>query len=113
VIEQLYALDPIVKPMFGCHAIYIQNKIVLMLRCKEDFSDDNGVWVSIAPPYKTELKEEIPTLRSIGLFGKMNTTWQNIPQSSDTFEEDIMRVCELILKHDQRIGKIPKAKKKA
>jgi hypothetical protein len=112
VLEQLYSLDPIVKPMFGCHAVYVQNKIVLMLRQKEDFPEDNGVWVASTPEHKSKLKAEFPTLRSIGLFGEVTTTWQNLPQRSDSFEEDVMRICELIRKHDLRIGKIPKAKKK-
>jgi hypothetical protein len=112
VLEQLYSLDPIVKPMFGCHAIYVQNKIVLMLRRKEDFPEDNGVWVASTPEHKSKLKAEFPTLRSIGLFGEVTSTWQNLPQISDSFEEDVKRICELILKRDQRIGKIPKTKKK-
>src|SRR5687768_15562847 len=101
-----------VKPMFGCHAIYVQSKMMLMLRCKEDFTEDNGVWVATTPEHKESLKEAFPTLRSIGVLGTAATAWQNLPQSSDTFEEDVLEICDLILKRDKRIGKIPKPKKK-
>jgi hypothetical protein len=112
VVEQLYSLDPVIKPMFGCHAIYVRNKIMLMLRYREDFPDDNGVWIASARDDMASLKNEFPSLRPIGLFGEMATTWQNIPLGADSFEADVNNICELILKKDARIGKIPKAKNK-
>lgn len=36
VIENLFVLNPIVKAMFGAYAIYVDNKIVLILRDKKD-----------------------------------------------------------------------------
>lgn len=112
VVEQLHSLNPIVKPMFGCHAVYVENKIVLMLRRKNDFREDNGVWVASKPEYMHALQEEFPSLRHIRLLGEKTAGWQNVPESCDTFEEDVIRICALILKRDARIGKIPKSKKK-
>jgi hypothetical protein len=112
VIEQLHQLQPQIKPMFGCHALYVENKIVLMLRKKENNTDDNGVWIATTPEHHQDLKKLFPSLRSIRLFGPKESGWQILPEDADDFEESAMRVCDLIVRRDPRIGKIPKARKK-
>ena len=112
VLDELYSLDPVVKPMFGCHAIYIQNKIVLMLRLKEQHAYDNGVWVASLPEHWDALKREFPSLRTIKLFGETVSSWQNLPHDADDFEESVLKICALVRKNDARIGKIPKPKKR-
>jgi hypothetical protein len=111
VLEKLNRIDPIVKPMFGCHAVYVREKIVLILRQKENAESDNGVWIATSHEHHASLKKDFPSLRSIQVFGE-NGGWQIIPEDADDFEESVFRVCELILKNDPRLGKIPKAKKK-
>ena len=44
--------------------------------------------------------------------GKGETGWQMIHEDADDFEEAVTRVCWMILKGDERVGKIPKARKK-
>jgi hypothetical protein len=111
VIERLSSLDPVVKPMFGCHAIYVRDKIVLIVRKKEKADPDNGVWVATTPEHHTSLKKQLPSLRPIAVFGD-NGGWQNLPSDHPDFEEHAITACELVLKNDPRVGKIPKAKKK-
>jgi hypothetical protein len=112
VLEQLILLDPIVKQMFGCHAIYVGDKIVLILRHREDHPLDNGVWVATMAAHHSSLKKEFPSIRSIDLLGNGATNWQVIPLDADDFEEEVIHACELILRRDERIGTIPKSKKK-
>jgi hypothetical protein len=112
VVEQLMPIEPVVRPMFGCHAVYHGEKIVLITRSKSEHSGDNGVWVATVPEHHASLKKQFPSLRSIRLLGTAETAWQNIPAEADDFEESVLRICELILKGDPRIGKIPKARKK-
>ncbi|MBI3481682.1 MAG: hypothetical protein HY015_01670 [Bacteroidetes bacterium] len=112
VLEELDRIHPRVKPMFGCYAIYAGEKIVLILRNRKDFTDDNGVWLATMQEHHQSLKKEFPCMRSIGLFGKIETVWQNIPVDADDFEELVIKACGLIIKGDLRIGKIPKQKKK-
>jgi hypothetical protein len=111
VLEKLERLEPQVKPMFGCHAIYVKNKIVLILRKKETAQEDNGVWVATTPAHHASLKKIFPSLRGIGVFDTEKSGWQILPLDADDFEESVMLACDLILKNDLRIGKIPKAKK--
>jgi len=109
VLEELDRLQPRVRPMFGCYAIYVGEKLVLILRKRDDnHVDDNGVWVAIPREHQESLKKEFPCMRSVRLLGKVETVWQNIPVDDDDFEELVLKACELIRKGDARIGKIPK-----
>jgi hypothetical protein len=97
--------------MFGCHAIYVGERIVLILRKKDDDIHDSGVWVATTPKHHESLKVIFPSIRSIRLFGGRSSSWQNIPMEADDFEESVMTACEMILKKDLRIGKVPGRKK--
>ena len=110
VIENLFALDPIIKSMFGAYAIYVGNKIVLILRDKKD--EDSGVWIATVPEHHASLKIDFPIMRSIKIFGTRESAWQVLPMDEDDFETSVNRACDLILNGDIRIGKIPKPKKK-
>lgn len=112
VLEKLITLDPVVKPMFGCHAIYIKEKIVLIVRKKGNSTEDNGVWIATTREHHPSLKIVFPSLRSIKIFGEKDSGWQIIPEVANDFEESVTTACEMILKNDSRIGKIPKKKKK-
>jgi hypothetical protein len=110
VIENLYSLNPTVRPMFGAHALYIGEKIVLILRNKNDI--DSGVWIATTPEHHASLGKLFKSMRSIRIFGTGTSSWQVLPMSADDFEESVNTVCELILRNDERIGTFPKKKKK-
>jgi hypothetical protein len=112
LVEALDRLQPTIRPMFGCHAIYVGDKIVLMLRKKETATRDNGVWVAIAPGHLDTLKKEFPSLRPVEVLGEKTTAWQNLPDDALDFEESVNKICELVLRNDLRVGKIPKSKAK-
>ncbi len=114
VLERLSTLPIDVRPMFGCYAIYHGERMLLILRDKKEHAADNGVWVAIAAEHLPSLKNIFPKLRSVRLLGgKRPTVWQNLPKSSGDFEESVVEVCEMILKGDARIGKIPLRKDRA
>jgi len=112
VLERLGSCAPLVRPMFGCHAIYLGERIVMMLRNKENHEDDNGVWLAIAPEHHQSLKKIFPAMRPVRLLGERTSVWYNIPVACDDFEESVITACEMIIKNDPRIGKIPKRKGK-
>ena len=114
VLDYLHPLEVTIKPMFGCHAIYSGGKILLIVRKKEDHTDANGVWIATGKEHHESLKKVLPSMHSVYILsdGKGETGWQMIHEDADDFEEAVTKVCELILKGDERIGKIPKAKKK-
>lgn len=109
VIEELTELNPIVKPMFGCYAIYIEDKIVMILREKKDKTKrDDGVWLATQVENHKELQTIFPSMRSIELFGTPPTAWQTLPVTSKDFEDSVFRACELIREGSPLIGRIPK-----
>jgi hypothetical protein len=96
--------------MFGCLAVYVGVKIVLILREKRGDSD-NGVWLATTTEHHESLRQEFPNMRSIPVLGKAVTGWQVLPADSPDFEEAALRACELVLAGDPRIGKIPKTRR--
>jgi hypothetical protein len=110
VLDALASLAPVTRPMFGCLAVYVEEKIVLILREKTSAAADNGVWLATTREHHDSLKAEFPALRSIGVLGKGTTAWQVLPADAPDFEEMALRACALVLEGDARIGKIPKRK---
>lgn len=107
VLEALEGLSPYTRPMFGCLAVYVGDKIVLILRDKPGQSPDNGVWLATTEEHHDSLRREFPNLRSIAVLGSGVTGWQNLPSDAPGFEQAALRACELVLACDARIGKVP------
>jgi hypothetical protein len=97
--------------MFGCLAVYVEDKIVLILRDKRKSPADNGIWLATATEHHESLRREFPRMRSIRVFGKEPTQWQLLPADDADFEAAALRACKLVLARDPRIGKIPKTKR--
>lgn len=110
VLDALSAMAPETRPMFGCLAVYVGEKIVLVLRDKPTYPEDNGVWLATTLEHHQSLQREFPNMRSIHVLGKQVTGWQVLPVEAADFESAAIRACELILAGDPRIGKIPKRK---
>ena len=110
VLEAIHNLTPYTKPMFGCTAVYVDLKIIFILRDRESFLEDNGIWVATTAEYVDSLKKDFPSLRSLKMFGPKSTVWQVLPSSATDFEESANKLCDLVLSKDPRIGKIPNSK---
>jgi hypothetical protein len=107
VLDTIAALSPYTRPMFGCFAIYVKDKIVLILRDKPESTADNGVWLATTEEHHESLRCEFPNMRSVQVLGKPVTGWQVLPADAPDFEEAALRACELVLAGDPRIGKVP------
>jgi len=108
VLEALAALRYSTRPMFGCLAVYVGEKIVLILRDKPASPESNGVWLATTSDRHESLRAEFPNMRPIPVLGDGVTGWQMLPVTAPDFEESALRACELILAGDPRIGKTPK-----
>ncbi len=112
VLDAISTLSPYTRPMFGCLAIYVKDKIVLILRDKPTNTADNGVWLATTEEHHQSLRNEFPNMRSIQVFRKRVTDWQVLPVDAPDFESAALRACELVLAGDPRIGKIPARRSK-
>jgi len=113
VLEALADLSPRTRSMFGCLAVYVGEKIVLILRDKPGRDADNGVWLATTKEHHPSLQREFPNMRSIRVLGKKITGWQILPADAPDFEEKALHACELVAAGDPRIGKVPGARKAA
>jgi len=110
VLEYLYPLEPIIKPMFGVQSIYLENKIYFAVRKNESKPIDNGLWLATSLEHQDSLREQFPSLRDLSLY-KIKK-WLLLPEEAEDFETSVITICELIKSGDPRIGVIPKIKKK-
>ena len=97
----------IVKQTFGMYYIYLDKKIVLILRKLSKNLNFNGIWIATTKEHHESLKLDIPAIAGFVLDnGEMHDSgWQMIREDDDDFEASAIRVCELISHRDKRIGK--------
>ncbi len=113
VLDAIAELSPRTRPMFGCLAVYVGEKIVLVLRDTPSEQQDNGVWLATTEEHHASLRREFPNMRSIRVLSKDVTSWQILPADSPDFEEAALHACELVMARDPRIGKVPGARRAA
>lgn len=113
VLEAIASLSPYTRPMFGCLAVYVQDRIVLILRDKPTSTADNGVWLATTAEHHKSLRREFPNMRSVRVLGKPITGWQVLPADAPDYEAAALRACELVLAGDPRIGKVPGERRRA
>ncbi len=101
----------LVKPMFGMYYIYLNKKLMLMLREAVKEPEMNGIWVSTDKKHHQSLEAEIPGLTEYVMYDgdkKYESHWKLLKPDDDNFESSAIHVCELISKGDKRIGKATK-----
>lgn len=99
--------------MFSGFSVYIADRIVCMLRDHVKSPRDNGIWLVLSEgtdPADRTLRREFPSLRKIGLLGGAISHWLLIPSDGLDFETEAMHVCDLLLRRDPRLGRIPKSR---
>ena len=114
IFDYLLPIETTVKPFFGMFAIYSGEKLLLILRERDDQPELNGIWIATARGGQESLKKVLPSLRAVSgpKTKDPETGWQMISATADDFEETAIRVCEMIVSRDPRIGKIPPLKRK-
>jgi hypothetical protein len=111
VLEELDALSPTIKPMFGGYIVYIGEKMTLFLYDQEKLPGFKGVSLATTPGHYRSLAQEFSSPRDAEPQKIGKHPWLLIPASAVNFEEQVLKACEMILNGDQRIGRAPEAKK--
>ena len=114
VVEALESLRPEVRRMFSGFALYVGNRMHMMLRDNPKFPEDNGIWLvlsEVIDPADPALRRELPSLRPIQTIGGKVGHWLLIPSDQSNFETEALHVCDLILRQDPRLGRIPQSRR--
>lgn len=114
VVEALAEAHPEVRRMFSGFAVYLGNRLALMLRDHARSPQDNGVWLVLSEgtnPADRGLRREFPSLRKIDLLGGVIGHWLLIPSDGPDFESEALHACELLLRRDPRLGRVPKSRR--
>jgi hypothetical protein len=110
-LEEVDALSPVIKSMFGGVIVYIGEKMALFLYDGEKLPGLNGVSLATTPEHYRSLALEFSSTRDAEPQKIGEHPWLHIPAEAVDFEEQVLNACELILNGDPRIGRTPDEKK--
>lgn len=105
VLRYLYPLRPKIKKMLGCYALISDEKILMLLREREQQPEYNGIFIATTPDNFETLQKDLHSSRmKFDLDGTENG-WIFLSEDLDDFEEKVKKACEMIKAGDERIGK--------
>ena len=111
VLDAVAEMAPWTRAMFGALAVYVGEKIVFLLRDRPGDPGANGVWLAISNEYQESLSADFPNARPVRIMGKEINGWRLLPVDAVDFEESSLHACELVVRRDPRIGKVPNSKR--
>ena len=106
VLEELEPLRPVIKRMFGFTHVYFADRLLCSLRDSSKQTGTNGLWLYTTMEHVESLAQEFPDLSKRQLWRSEKNAWIVLASRLENFEEYAFRACELILKGDQRIGRV-------
>jgi len=108
VLEELEPIRPTIKPMFGMTSIYLGDKLLCTLRDSVKQPNTNGIWLYTTAEHIDSLAREFPGLSKRQLWRSRSNekAWIVLASRLENFEEYAFKACELMLRGDQRIGRI-------
>ena len=106
VLDELDPIRPIVKQMFGFTHVYLDGKLLLSTRNSVKQPRFNGVWLYTHAEHIESLRNEFPLLPRRSFWRSGKNGWVILASTLEDFEEYAFKACELILRADQRIGRV-------
>jgi len=106
VLDELGSLRPTVKRMFGFTYIYLDHKLLFSLRDSVKQTGTNGIWIYTTSEHVDSLAKEFPNLPRRQLWRSGKNCWVVLASRLEGFEEYAFKACELVLKGDQRVGRV-------
>lgn len=110
VLEEIACLRPTIKRMFGFTHIYLDQKLLFSLRDSAKQPNTNGLWIYTSAEHLESLGREFPQLPKRQLWRSGKNGWVVLASRLEDFEEYAFKACELVLKGDQRIGRVTRGR---
>ena len=111
VLDAIAEACPTTRAMFGALAVYVGEKIVFLLRDRPADPQANGVWLAIPTEFQDSLHADFPNAGPVRIMGKHINGWRLLAVDAGDFETSALRACELVVRNDPRIGKVPNRKR--
>jgi len=106
VIDELIPLRTTIKTVFGSTNAYLAEKLLFSLRDGPTHPGTNGIWIYTTVEHLESLAREFPGLPRRQLWRSGKNAWVVLASRLEEFEEYAFTACELVLKGDQRIGRL-------
>jgi len=106
VIDELIPLRTTIKNVFGSTNVYLGEKLLFSLRDSPKHPGTNGIWIYTTVEHLESLAREFPGLPRRQLWRSGKNAWVVLASRLEEFEEYAFTACELVLKGDQRIGRL-------
>ena len=106
IIDELESLRPTLRNVFGFTHVYLADKLLFSLRDAPTQSGTNGMWLYTTTEHVDSLGAEFPDLPRRQLWRSGKKAWVVVASRLGNFEENAFKACELILRGDQRIGRV-------
>lgn len=104
-IRYLYPLRPQIKKMLGCYGLFVNKKLLLLLRNRNNQPEFNGIFVATQPQFFDSLQNDIHVSHMLFDIDGVPHTWVFLSEDLPDFDEKVKKACELIKAGDERIGK--------
>jgi hypothetical protein len=109
IIDELEPLRPTVRSVFGFTHVYLEDKLLFSLRDAATRPGSNGMWLYTTTEHADALAREFPELPRRQIWRSGKKAWIILASRLPDFEEQAFRACELILRGDQRIGRLSRS----
>ena len=106
IIDELESLRPTVRNVFGFTHVYLEDKLLFSLRDAPTQCGSNGMWLYTTTEHLDSLGAEFQDLPRRQLWRSGKKAWVVLASRLGNFEENAFKACELILRGDQRIGRV-------
>lgn len=111
IVDHLAGVEPVIKPMFGCYAVYVGGKLCLFLLNRDKpllprqntSEGQNGVYVATTAAHVESLEKLFPEADFQHL--KAGKVWMFINERGEEFEPYASEACRMISRLDPRIGR--------
>ena len=94
------------RAMFGARACYLYNRLMLLL-CSRGAEPWQGLLVPTEREHQPSLLDELPDLVVHPVIGK----WLYMREDLEAFDDTALKLVDLIMRDDPRMGVVPKSKK--
>lgn len=105
ILSFFYPVRPAIKKMLGCYGLFVNKKLVMLLRERDNQPEFNGVFVATQPEYFDALSNELHSSNMDFDIDGAEYTWIFISEDLDDFKEKVKKAAEMIKNGDERIGK--------